>query len=308
MPFRSGRGLLLFLEGALATAALRWASSVHSRWFWGAGALLALYGGMSALIQRQTLRGTPVSRIATAAQGFVGLRGTGRELEGTPLVSPMKGRRCLWYRYEVERRLQREEWETVDSGVSDASFVLDDGSDRCLVDPEGAEIVTDHDEEWREGDTRYREWRLHAGDRLFVMGEFLTLRPDEGFNADAEVRDLLAEWKADQPALLRRFDLNHDGVLDAREWEMAQRLARGQVEKRRRELQAGPELHRVKAGGAKQLLISNENPDVVARRYLWQALAQLAFFLLCVAFVAGWSGPAWMHGGTIFSVNWQFGH
>lgn len=262
---------------------------------------MALWGGLSVLSRRQTLRGTPVSRIASAAQGFVELRGTGRAPEGSPLVSPLKGRPCLWYRYQVERRRERNEWDTVDSGTSDASFVLDDDSDRCLVDPESAEIVTAHKEEWTEGDARYREWRLHAGDRICVLGEFLTRRPDESFDTDAEVRDLLAGWKADQPSLLRRFDLNHDGEIDAREWEMAQRLARGLVEKRRRELQAGPELHCVKAGSASLFLISNEDPDVVARNFLWQALAQLVFFLLCVAFVAGWSGPAWMHGGTFFS-------
>ena len=302
---RPVRFYLFIAQGILIVLAIRLTGTAPARWAWGLAALLAFWGALSAFSRRQTVKGTPLSRIATAAQGFVELRGVGRTPEGDPLVSPLTGMRCLWYRYEVERRGGRNDWNRVDSGLSDAGFVLDDGSDCCLVDPEGADITTRHYQAWSEGDMRYREWRLHTGDALCVLGEFRTLRREEGLDADADTRDLLAQWKSDQPALLKKFDLDHDGVLDAREWEMAQRLARGLVEKRHRELRAGPELHQVKSGQDSLYLISNEDPERLARRYLLVGLAELCVFFACLALAAGWSGPTWLpdHGMTKASIR-----
>ena len=44
-------------------------------------------------------------------------------------------------------------------------------------------------------------------------------------STDAAAASLLRQWKLDQPALLARFDQNHDGKIDAAEWENARRAA-----------------------------------------------------------------------------------
>jgi hypothetical protein len=251
-------------------------------------ALLALLAWVAALRRRRAISGTPTSRVASAAQGYVELHGRGRPMDINPLHSPLSGQACLWYRYQVERKTSNNKWETVEHARSDASFVLDDGSGRCLVDPEGAEIVTRHRRSWMNGDYRYVEWTLQQQDEIYVLGNFVTRHPGQGLDPGADVRDLLAEWKDDRVRLLRRFDLNRDGELDEREWELARRLARGEVEKRHRELRQQPELHVVTGAPSSLYLISNHDPDKLARRYLWLASAQLLVFFLSLGFLARW--------------------
>ncbi len=251
-------------------------------------ALLALLGWVSALRRRHAITGMPTSRIASAAQGYVELHGQGRGLDLNPLSSPLSGADCLWYRYQVERKTSDDKWETLERAQSQASFVLDDGSGQCLVDPDGAEIVTHHCRRWTEGDYRYVEWTLRQGDRIYVLGHFLTRHPSQGLDTGAEVRDLLADWKRDQVGLLRRFDLDRDGQLDEREWALARRLARGEVEKKHRELRQQPELHLVEGAPSSLYLISNHDPDKLARRFLWMASGQLLVFFAALGWLAWW--------------------
>lgn len=249
---------------------------------------LALLGWVGALRRRHAITGMATSRIASAAQGYVELHGEGRPLDINPLHSPLGGAACLWYRYQVEHKTSDDKWEMHEQAQSQTSFVLDDGSGRCLVDPEGAEIVTRHRRRWSDGDYRYVEWTLQQRDRIYVLGNFITRHPHQGLEAGVDVRDLLAEWKADRPGLLRRFDLDHDGQIDAREWELARRLARGKVEKIHRELRRQPELHLVEGAPSSLYLISNHDPEQLARRFLWMAAGQLLAFFAALGWLAWW--------------------
>lgn len=105
-----------------------------------AGAI-SLLAWTSTTRRRRAIDDTPTSRIAAAAQGYVELQGVGKQLAGLPLLSPLSGLPCLWYRYRIERRDSDNRWVHEDSGESDGSFILDDGSGECLVDPEGAELL-----------------------------------------------------------------------------------------------------------------------------------------------------------------------
>ena len=40
---------------------------------------------------------TPTSKIRSAHQGFVELEGVGRLMKGTPIVSRLSKKQCLWY-------------------------------------------------------------------------------------------------------------------------------------------------------------------------------------------------------------------
>jgi len=57
------------------------------------------------------------------------------------LRSPLNGLPCLWYRYRLEQRDNDNRWKTVSVEESDGSFLLDDGSARCLVDIEGVPMI-----------------------------------------------------------------------------------------------------------------------------------------------------------------------
>ena len=73
------------------------------------------------------------------------------------------------------------------------------------------------------GSWRYTERLLEAGAHVCVMGEFRS--HSELGDVNAAIAAKLHEWKQDQPALLARFDQDHDGKLNAAEWEAARQAA-----------------------------------------------------------------------------------
>ena len=91
---------------------------------------------------------------------------------------------------------------------------------------------------------------------------------------------LLAAWKKKQPELLKRFDLNQDGALDLKEWELARRQAIREVEAQHREIrmQDGTHVLRAPADG-RLLLISNYLPAKLRLNYLLWAWAHAAVFV-----------------------------
>jgi len=79
---------------------------------------------------------------------------------------------------------------------------------------------------------RYTEKRIHSGDPLYTLGMFVTLGAYEGESTiRTETRDLLSSWKRNKKNLLKRFDLNQDGQIDLREWEIVQKTAGKEVAK-----------------------------------------------------------------------------
>ena len=99
-----------------------------------------------------------------------------------------------------------------------------------------------------------------------------------------DIGELLAEWKRDHPQLLKRFDLDGDGELSLREWELARSAARREVDARHREARSAPDLHILHYPEDGRLyLISNMEPEKLASRYQWWAWGHLAVFFAGVA-------------------------
>jgi len=135
----------------------------------------------------------------------------------------------------------------MDSGESDGTFILRDDTGECVVDPEQAEIFTRHRDQWLDGDYRYTEWKLIEHDSLYVIGQFRTQGGSSvEFDSNAELNAMLAEWKKDMPALLKRFDLDNDGTLNAQEWMLARSAAGREVAKMIREAQAQADINIIK--------------------------------------------------------------
>ena len=242
-------------------------------------AAISLLTWLSALHRRRAITDTPTSRIASAAQGLVELHGRGRAID-PPLASRISGLPCLGYRYEVAER-RGKEWETVDEGESSLSFIVDDGSGQCLVDVDGAEISSAHKEVRKSGQQTITEWTLLVGDPIYVRGEFRTLGGSAvELDARQDMIDLLNEWKCDQPALHKRFDLNGDGQIDMQEWELALQAARREVARMHSELRSGADIHTIgRPHQGQPYLISNIDPQRLARRYLLWSFFHLAAFL-----------------------------
>lgn len=280
----SGAQLTLLLIGFLLHMASGWIA------VFGLIALISLIAWYAVLKRYRAIIGTPTSRIASAAQGYVELTGHGRSLGETQSISTLSRLPCLWHRYRIEREVEKHKWELVSSGESNDPFLLDDGSGTCIVDPAGAEILTQHKDTWREFQFRYTEWKLIPLDNLYLLGHFKTVG---GSTLDRtlkeEMNNVLLEWKRDMPDLHRRFDLDGNGTLDMQEWQLARQAAKREAEKRLTELRNQADRHfLLQPQDGRLFLISNQEPNELARRYLFWSWAHIMILLTSLGGI-GWS-------------------
>ncbi len=213
----------------------------------GALALLALVRFFVRLRRDRLVADTPAVRLRSAAQGYVKVNGRAEPAGPAPTAAPLSSRPCVWWDYEIAQEERDSKgnahWHTVERATSVELFNLVDADDvRCLVGPVSAEVTPTAHNVWygdgsrpsgpppepapllHEGTWRYTERLLGVGARLCVMGE-LRSHSEVGGDPAAAIAAKLHEWKQDQGALFRRFDLDHDGKLDAAEWEAARQAA-----------------------------------------------------------------------------------
>jgi len=286
----SGAQLLLLLVGFKLESRNGWLFCLS------AIAAISILAWLSALNRLRTIRDTPTSKVASAAQGYVELTGRGGQIKEAPLLSKFTALPCLWYRYTVERRDSNDKWETIDSGESHDCFLLRDDTGVCLVDPEQAEIITKHRDQWEKDGYQYTEWKFIDQDFLYVIGHFRTQGGSNlEFDTQAELNALLAEWKKDMPKLHARFDLDDNGELDMKEWMLARSAAKREVSKMFREAQSQPDFHIIgQPRDGKLFLISNLLPEKLSRRYLFWTWAHLNIFFGAL------SGIGWLLQTTDF--------
>ncbi|HEX7811808.1 MAG TPA: hypothetical protein VF460_07860, partial [Burkholderiales bacterium] len=74
-------------------------------------AAIAFLAWMMSLRRLLAMSGTPTSRIASAAQGYVELVGQGRNHPDFQVLSRLTFLPCLWYRFIVEQRNSKNKWE-----------------------------------------------------------------------------------------------------------------------------------------------------------------------------------------------------
>ena len=244
-------------------------------------AIVSFFAWVLAYRRYRQIHDLPTSRVASAAQGYVELFGRSERLPGQPLVSKLSGLPCCWFRYYIERKDSDDRWKEVDSGVSVAHFLLVDDTGRCVISPEGAEVLSSRKQVWTEGAYRYTEWLLLEQGPLYAIGEFIT-QGGGGAELDenADLTALLSEWKQDQAVLRERFDLNRDSAIDLKEWELARLQARREVRRRHAEVRAREAVNLLrKPQDGRVFLLANEVPDKLGRRFaFWSAVHLLIFF------------------------------
>lgn len=298
--------------------------------FWGlllfsAGlVLVSFYFAFRWFSRARLIENAPTAKIRSAHQGYVELVGEVQPMAGEPMLAPLTGIPCCWYRYKIEKRGSKH-WHSVESDTSDALFLLHDETGDCLLDPEGAEVTTSDRTTWyghsrypharpdrvkrrpqttlrrvadllnRDiggGRYRYCEERIYAGDQLYAIGLFKSRDElDQRQQREEQVRGLLRTWKQDRVGLLASFDLNRDGEIDLREWEMVRHAAQRQAEAAQAE-QAIPSLHRLGATDSARhpFLISTLPEFGLVRRYRWRAIGAISLFFLSGA------GASWLLG------------
>jgi len=187
-------------------------------------------------------------------------------MDGPPIVAKLSGLPCVWYRYKIEQQVTahykghtQTRWEVIEKDESTETFWLQDDTGRVVIDPEGADVTPRHKDEWRSssmlggmtrtinsasffashaghGTYRLTEERINPGERLYALGLLKSVSSYTSQPAvDEDVRELLKDWKKDQPTLLQRFDLDKDGKIDEKEWMLARSQARRDVMKNRQE-------------------------------------------------------------------------
>ena len=221
---------------------------------------------------------TPTARINSASQGYVELIGRCGLLPGAPSLGFANCPPCVWYRYRVYR-----DGKQIDSGQSHDTFLLLDGSDECVIDPDLAEVVASSRRTTRRDNYTTHTDYLRVDAPLYAIGEFRTLTGTElTLDRGGAIRDLLGEWKQDSNRLVERFDNDGDGEISLGEWQAVRRAAAREITKRHAELRLSRDTHLLRApGDGRPFILSGSDPDKLAVRYkLW------AWFHAAV-FVAG---------------------
>lgn len=281
----------------------------------GASSLLALwllYRMFSRLRRARWVEDTPTSKIRSAAQGLVELVGQVEAGGHPPLVSPLAGHPCLWYRFTVEelqRRGRNTEWRTIERGSSDRPFLLRDDTGSCWIQPSAAEVHPRRRRRW-EGNQRrplgqraptgvlgllgrryrYTEEWLQEDDQLYALGWFESRGGGRDARApEALARRIISDWKADYPSLLARFDRNADGQLDAVEWERVRAAAAVEAQQQMRRESTQPVVHTLARPPHKGLpfLLSDHHEEDLGRRLRRQSGWSMAGMIVAGA-VAGW--------------------
>ena len=245
------------------------------------GGLLAWLG---ALKRYRVIADTPTAVLRSAAQGYVELSGNCRPVPDAELLHYGKAPPCLWYHVtivEQKRSFGKTSTHTRYERSQD-TFVIEDDTGECVVDPEHAEVLSAHQTRWREGSTHYMVKYLLPGDHLYAIGDLRTLRAADGtLNRKADVSALLRAWKQDRASLVQRFDANRDGEIDVQEWQHAVKTAEREVDAQHREMRLEPGIHVMRApDDGRPFLLSNRDPDDLVQRYKLWAWFHLGVFVV----------------------------
>ena len=269
------------------------------------GAFIGIGLAFNRLKRARMMQDTPTSRIRSASQGFVELRGHARTLPGPDIISPLSQTRCVWWSYTIQEKNNRRSssnnkgWKTIESEQSDDLFLLNDGTAECVVDPDGAEITPSLHRRWYGstmrpsrvpksgtawigfGNYRYTEKILGLGELVYALGFFRTENNQVArYNEDLDVKELLSKWKADKRELLKRFDLNDDGEIDLDEWEKVRSAALIQVRKMHLEQSIDPDIHVLsRPADRRPYILSPKDPDVLVKKLRTHFLVSLSIGL-----------------------------
>jgi hypothetical protein len=202
--------------------------------------------------QYRFMADTATSRIASAAQGYVELKGIGAMIPGAEIRSPFSQRRCLWYQCIVEQRKnigKSTRWHNISHENSDQIFYLEDQTGCCIILPEGAHIIPSIELHWYGnhlqdkargalrsgwlarfigiGRYRFTERLILVADPLYAIGFFRTVQGNtEPEDLQQRVNTLVDGWKQQPLKYLSAFDIDNNGRIQRKEWKLVRAHAK----------------------------------------------------------------------------------
>ena len=247
---------------------------------------------------------TPTSRIASAAQGYVELKGLGELMPGSSISSPFSHQRCLWYQCKVEKKQRigrRSVWVEDSNEISDHLFNLEDDSGRCVVNPDGARVIPSKQSIWYGsslhsrhqgalktgwfnrmlgmGHYRFTEKLILVADPLYVIGWLHTITSHiHPQTLKQQVDSLVETWKQYPHRYLKSFDMDKNGKIQKQEWSLIRQHAEQQVIKRHQ----APDYHLIQKPLEKNhpYIISSLSERQLKKRHRWHLFLYLVLFFL----------------------------
>jgi hypothetical protein len=275
----------------------------------GVLALACLYGFFLRLRRDRAVADTPLMHLRSAAQGYVKVFGEARPPGAGPTEAPLSRRPCVWWDFQVAEEQRdskgRKSWNTIERATSVEPFVLADADSQCLVGPVHADVTPTLHNVWygdssrpmnappmestalfSSGPFRYTERLLGVGAQLCVVGELRS--HSETGDVSGAIAAKLHEWKQDQKTLLARFDADHDGMLNAAEWDAARAAAAKECEAQNLSADIARVSVIAEPADGKPFLIAPLSPEKLERRERYHAWLYFAGGLLCVV-VCAWA-------------------
>ena len=222
------------------------------------GMLVVVFGYLSyysygAFKRYRFMDGTATSKIRSAAQGHVELKGLAEWMPQDSIHSPFSNSRCVWYHCTIDKKSRtgkRTTWSNISDDRSSAMFQLVDETGDCIIDPDDAHVIPETDLTWYGhstdystrppkrsswlsfslGSYRFRERLILPASRLYALGWFRTVHsnPSDEY-VSKQVEDLVKQWKIQPQRYLGEYDLDQNGKIQKNEWKVIRAAARKQV-------------------------------------------------------------------------------
>jgi hypothetical protein len=217
------------------------------------GCAYLVYYSFRAFRRFRFVDGTATSKIRSAAQGLVELKGLGEWLPGDSITSPFSNSRCIWYHCTIDkrqRRGKRSSWTNISDECSGHLFRLVDDTGWCVIDPDDAHVIAESDITWYGGGTdsrfkvpprtrwisfsmgnyRFRERLIRPATSLYALGEFRSFQNNRAEERIAkQVEELVKQWKLQPQRYLAEYDFDGNGKIQNQEWKAIRAVARKQV-------------------------------------------------------------------------------
>lgn len=263
------------------------------------------------LKRARLIEDTPTSKIRSAAQGYVELIGAVSVGEAGELTAPLSGTPCVWFDYKVQRYRKsgkNSHWSTIDKGTSSHWFRIDDNTGSCVIDPQGADVITEHSRIWygnspqpnqetggnygllsslQQRRYRYIEKFIYVHDVIYALGHFQSMGGGRQIPSQHKITgEIIRQWKKNYELILEKFDKDGNGEIDLQEWEQVRKAAGQEAEKRRRDMAKMPTLHLLTKPANKKypFLLSTHSQKKLAKKFRYYAATSLGSGLICGCF------------------------
>jgi len=168
------------------------------------------------------LENIPTANIRSAAQGYIELKGRAKPLLNISYTTPFVHKPCVYFEYEYFKGGVTEGDRFIERSMN--SFLIDDRTGTCRIDPPHINVITRKSKRTRtklaNGMTIVAVRWIEINEKIYVYGDFTTLHVNYHQQASDLFKTKLKLLKSDHE-LLKKFDLNNDGTIDAKEWTVA---------------------------------------------------------------------------------------